>query len=66
MNSRRWTSAIIIVAAVIAIPSFMYEECRIDVPNKHLAVLTKKVGKDLKMGEVLRRIRNTRACKATC
>ena len=53
MNSRRWTSAIIIVAAVIAIPSFMYEECRIDVPNKHLAVLTKKVGKDLKMGEVL-------------
>jgi regulator of protease activity HflC (stomatin/prohibitin superfamily) len=42
-----------VLAAVIAIPSFMYEECRIDVPNKHIAVLTRKVGKDLQSGAVL-------------
>ena len=53
MNSRLWATAIVIVAALIAVPSFMYEECRIDVPNKHMAILTHKVGKDLATGVVL-------------
>ena len=33
MNSRLLASAVVLLVALIAIPSFMYEECRIDVPN---------------------------------
>ena len=38
---------------MIAIPSFIYQECRIDVPNKHMAILTHKIGKDLEPGIVI-------------
>ena len=53
MNPRILATAIVLVVALIAVPSFMYEECRIDVPNKHIAVLTHKVGKDLESGVIL-------------
>ena len=41
------------VVAVIAIPVFIYQDCRIDVPNKHIAVLTHKIGLDLEPGVVI-------------
>ena len=53
MNPKLMSPLITIVALLIAIPSFIYEECRIDVPNKHIAVLTHKIGKDLERGAVL-------------
>lgn len=53
MNQRYLASLIVIAVAVVAIPAFIYEECRIDVPNKHMAILTHKIGKDLEKGEIL-------------
>lgn len=55
MNTNpKLVSAVIVIAVLaIAVPSFIYEECRIDVPNKHIAVLTRKIGKDLERGDVL-------------
>ena len=53
MNTKILPWIIMIGVVVIAIPSFMYEECRIDVPNKHMAILTHKIGKDLERGVVL-------------
>ena len=53
MNPNARASVLVIVVVLVAIPSFMYEECRIDVPNKHMAVLTHKVGKDLESGVIL-------------
>ena len=53
LKSRALATIVVIAVAVIAAPAFMYEECRIDVPNKHMAVLTHKVGKDLESGVVL-------------
>jgi regulator of protease activity HflC (stomatin/prohibitin superfamily) len=53
MNPGLLSAIIVIVLVVVAIPSFIYEECRIDVPNKHIAVLTHKIGKDLERGAVL-------------
>lgn len=52
-NSRLFSAVITLAVLVVAIPSFIYEECRIDVPNKHIAVLTHKIGKDLERGAVL-------------
>jgi regulator of protease activity HflC (stomatin/prohibitin superfamily) len=46
-----WAAAI--AAAVIAIPCVIYQECRIDVPNMRMAVLTRKIGEDLPMGVVI-------------
>ncbi len=53
MNSRLLASAVVLLVALIAIPFFMYEECRIEVPNQFIAVLTHKVGKDLESGVIL-------------
>jgi regulator of protease activity HflC (stomatin/prohibitin superfamily) len=53
VNSRLLVSVAVIALLIVAIPSFMYEECRIDVPNKHMAILTHKMGKDLEMGVIL-------------
>jgi hypothetical protein len=53
VNERLLSLAIAIVLVAIAIPSFIYEECRIDVPNKHIAILTHKIGKDLERGAIL-------------
>jgi hypothetical protein len=53
LNPLLLSVAITIAVLVIAIPSFIYEECRIDVPNKFIAVLTHKIGKDLEHGAVL-------------
>jgi regulator of protease activity HflC (stomatin/prohibitin superfamily) len=52
-RSRLVASALLIAVMAIAIPSFIYEECRIDVPNKYMAILTHKTGKDLEKGEVI-------------
>ncbi len=46
-----WTAALVV--AVISAPVFIYQECRIDVPNKHIAVLTHKIGDDLPPGVVI-------------
>ena len=53
MQPRFLATIVVMAVFVIAVPSFMYEECRIDVPNRHMAVLTHKVGKDLPNGTVL-------------
>ena len=53
MNPKLLSAVIAVGLLAIAIPSFIYEECRIDVPNKHIAVLTHKIGKDLERGDVL-------------
>jgi regulator of protease activity HflC (stomatin/prohibitin superfamily) len=53
MNPRIWPQIGIVVVFLIAIPAFIYEECRIDVPNKYIAILTHKTGKDLEPGQVL-------------
>jgi uncharacterized membrane protein YqiK len=53
LGSRLLASAVVLLVALIAVPFFMYEECRIDVPNKHIAILTHKVGKDLESGVIL-------------
>jgi uncharacterized membrane protein YqiK len=53
MNPRFWSVVIVVVLLAIAMPSFIYEECRIDVPNKHIAILTHKIGLDLEAGDVL-------------
>jgi regulator of protease activity HflC (stomatin/prohibitin superfamily) len=52
MNSKQWT-VIIVIITIVAIPSFLYQECRIDVPNRQMAVLTHKIGKDLEMGVII-------------
>jgi regulator of protease activity HflC (stomatin/prohibitin superfamily) len=43
----------VLIALVICTPLFIYSECRIDVPNKHMAVLTHQVGKDLEKSMLL-------------
>jgi regulator of protease activity HflC (stomatin/prohibitin superfamily) len=53
INERIWIVAAAIVLLIAAIPVFVYQECRIDVPNKHMAVLTHKIGTDLEKGAVL-------------
>ncbi len=53
MDGRFWLQIAAIVALVAAIPYFIYQECRIDVPNSCLAILTHKVGKDLEPGVVI-------------
>jgi regulator of protease activity HflC (stomatin/prohibitin superfamily) len=53
VNQRLVAIVITIAVLVVALPSFIYEECRIDVPNKHMAILTHKTGKDLERGDVL-------------
>lgn len=53
MDPRRQIWAAVILVVVIAIPTFIYEDCRIDVPNKHMAVLTHKIGIDLEPGVVI-------------
>ena len=46
-----WVALAIVVA--VAIPWGIYQECRIDVPNKQMAVLTHKIGEDLEPGVVI-------------
>jgi regulator of protease activity HflC (stomatin/prohibitin superfamily) len=53
MNSKIMVSVGVVVLLIISIPTFVYQECRIDVPNKHMAILTHKMGKDLDMGIIL-------------
>jgi len=53
MNTSRQVWYAVILAVIIAIPAVIYQECRIDVPNFYLAVLTHKVGKDLEPGVVI-------------
>jgi hypothetical protein len=54
MNSKNQQLLVaVIVALVIGIPAFIYRECRIDVPNMYMAILTHKIGKDLPSGAVL-------------
>ena len=53
MDGRFWLQIAAIVALVAAIPYFIYQECRIDVKNSCLAILTHKVGKDLDPGVVI-------------
>ena len=52
-NPNLLSAVIFLGLLVIAIPAFIYEECRIDVPNAHIAVLTHRIGKDLERGVVL-------------
>lgn len=54
--SRAWKAAIVlmglfVVGPLLILPFFIYTECRIEVPNQHVAVLIRKVGKDLSNGE---------------
>jgi regulator of protease activity HflC (stomatin/prohibitin superfamily) len=55
MNANQKLIGAVIVLAVllVALPSFIYEECRIDVPNKHMAILTHKTGTNLERTDVL-------------
>lgn len=53
MKSYLWSQIILAVAAVVVIPWLLYQECRIDVPNKYMAVLTHKIGDDLESGVVI-------------
>jgi hypothetical protein len=53
MNPKLLAAILTVAVVFVAIPSFIYEECRIDVPNKHIAVLTHKTGKDLEKGAIL-------------
>ena len=46
-----WVAAAVFVA--VTVPWSIYQECRIDVPNKHMAILTHKMGKDLEPGVVI-------------
>jgi regulator of protease activity HflC (stomatin/prohibitin superfamily) len=46
-------SAVLIVAAAGSGFWIVYQSCRIDVPNQHIAVLTRKTGKDLSAGDVV-------------
>ena len=67
INTKLAAALLIIAVVIVAIPSFMYEECRIDVPNKHMAILTHKIGKDLERGRHPgAHRRNTRACRRRC
>jgi hypothetical protein len=45
-------AALVIIFAVIG-PWSIYQECRIEVPNKQMAVLTHKTGEDLEPGVVI-------------
>jgi regulator of protease activity HflC (stomatin/prohibitin superfamily) len=53
MNPKLQAWIVVIALFVIVPPCFIYQECRIDVPNKHIAVLTKKIGEDLPPGVIL-------------
>ncbi len=53
---RTWKAAIIlmglfVLGPLLVLPFFLYTECRIEVPYQHVAVLIRKVGKDLPNGE---------------
>ena len=64
-NQKLVAIAIALAVLVVALPSFIYEECRIDVPNMHMAILTHKTGKDLEPASCWRPRRNTRACRSS-
>lgn len=53
MKRYLWAQVVAAAAAFVGGPWLMYEECRIDVPNKHIAVLTHKIGKDLEPGMII-------------
>jgi hypothetical protein len=53
LNQGLLSALVVVGLLVVAIPSFIYEECRIEVPNRYIAVLTRKTGKDLERGEIL-------------
>ena len=44
-------AALFVGVPLIILPLFIYTECRIEVPSKHMAILIRKVGKDLPNGE---------------
>ena len=48
------TAVILVILAVLpllAIPYVIYTQCRIEVPSKHMAILTKKTGMDIENGD---------------
>jgi regulator of protease activity HflC (stomatin/prohibitin superfamily) len=52
-NYKIFGIAITIIVLAVAIPSFIYEECRIDVPKMHMAILTHKTGLDIGRHDIL-------------
>ena len=54
MDSKPWLLWLVPAAVVIVAPFyFIYEDCRIDVPTRQMAILTHKTGKDLEPGMVI-------------
>ncbi len=53
MNRKPPLLLALVILLLIAIPSVIYQDCRIDVPNKHIAILTRKTGEDLENGQVI-------------
>jgi hypothetical protein len=53
MDPRVWAWALIVVVLLVVCPVAIYDECRIDVPNKHMAILTRKTGEDLEQGVII-------------
>lgn len=53
MKSYLWAQIVAVAAVIVGVPYLIYHSCRIDVPNKHMAVLTHKIGEDLEPGVVI-------------
>jgi regulator of protease activity HflC (stomatin/prohibitin superfamily) len=45
--------AVLVLLALVIIPWTAYDDCRIEVPNKQMAVLVRKTGEDLEPGVVI-------------
>ena len=59
-----WVAAAVLVA--VTIPWTIYQDFRIDVPNKQMAVLIRKTGEDLEPGVSSRHRPSRRACRKRC
>lgn len=51
-NAFGW-SALLAAASLVLIPYLAYVECLVEVPSRHMAILTHKVGRDIENGDVL-------------
>jgi hypothetical protein len=53
LNLKTLTLAVLVFLAVVVIPWIAYDDFRIEVPNKQMAVLVRKTGEDLEPGVVI-------------
>ena len=46
-------AALLAAASLVLVPYIAYVECLVEVPNRHMAILTHKVGRDIDNGDTV-------------